>query len=51
MQYVNGWNPQPFDFIAADVDGDGEITLFDAILIMQYINGWFDRFPVEMKGH
>lgn len=33
--------------IAADVDGDGEITIDDAMYIQYYVNGFIDVFPVE----
>ena len=33
--------------IAADVDGDEQITVIDAALIQQYISHIIDHFPVE----
>ena len=32
---------------AADVDGDGEITPLDAVLIYAFCNGELSKFPVQ----
>ena len=29
-----------FSYVYGDVDGSGEVTVFDAILILQYLNNW-----------
>ena len=34
-------------FTAADVDGDGSITVQDATLIQQYLAELIEKFPVE----
>ena len=35
------------NYLAADVDGDGTVTLFDVALIQYYLLGDIDYFPVE----
>ena len=32
---------------AADVSGEGELTIFDAMLIMQKLVGLIETFPAE----
>ena len=32
---------------AADVNGDGEVDVNDAILVYAYVNGKITKFPVE----
>jgi len=34
-------------FPVGDVSGDGRVTAYDAVLILQYVVGIIDRFPVE----
>ena len=36
---VNG-SVTVYTFMYGDVDGDGEVNVFDAILTLQYLNGW-----------
>ena len=34
---------------AADLDGDGEISMDDAALLIRYCNGLIDSFPVTIN--
>ena len=42
------------NFLYGDVNGDGAVTIYDAILIMQYVNGWstgpFDMLAADVDG-
>ena len=35
-------------FISADVNGDGEVTVVDVNLIQQYVSRIINQFPVEV---
>jgi hypothetical protein len=48
-RYTVGLRPSQFDEKAADVDGDGEITVIDALLIAQYYNEIIDLLPCYDK--
>ena len=37
LQYILGLNPEPFNFDAADMNGDGEITVTDAVLVANMV--------------
>lgn len=40
-------NPSAEQILAADVDGDEEITMSDVLLIYNYSMGDISKFPVE----
>lgn len=48
QRYLAGLNTFSDEkILAADVDGDGEVTIYDVTLIQQYLIGYIDCFPVE----
>lgn len=46
-QYVIGLPVSNFNIAAADVSGDGKVTIYDAYLIAQYAMGRINEFPVQ----
>ncbi len=47
LQYSVSLNTfTPYQMIAGDVTGDGEITTYDAAYILQYIVGQINKFPI-----
>ncbi len=42
--------PLPPERKVGDVSGDGNVTAYDAILILQYVVGLIAEFPVELMG-
>ena len=47
---VGKFQPTEEQAKAANVDGEGEVTATDALLILQYVVGKIDKFPVEEKA-
>ena len=45
--YVNPYDEPEVKQIIGDVDGDGQVTSFDASLILQYEAGMIEKFPIE----
>ena len=41
----------PYRFIAGDVDGDSELSVFDATLIQKYLVGEIEKFPAGVEDN
>ena len=45
-RYVNGWKDIDLAPDTADIDGDGEVTICDAMILARYVSGWegYDQY-------
>ena len=48
-RYVNGWKDIDLAEDPADIDGDGRITIRDALILARYVNGW-EGYEQYFKG-